>query len=128
MQAHSKETMDVAKRESYLDGEYCDQLRIPRQSGHRFLRKATTHSDRKRPPDPNFGERCRQSEPGTVLLLRFAKGGLMPAERLSMRKVREVLRLKYASGASDRAIARSVGFGSTAIAEYIRRAAVIGIT
>src|SRR5262249_39799765 len=46
------------------------------------------------------GERCRQSEPGKVLLLRFAKGGLMPAERLSMRKVREVLRLKYACGAS----------------------------
>jgi hypothetical protein len=31
----------------------------------------------------------------------------MPAERLSMRKVREVLRLKYACGASDRVIARS---------------------
>jgi transposase len=52
----------------------------------------------------------------------------MPAERLSMRKVREVLRLKYACGASERVIARSVGVGRTAIAEYIRRAAVIGIT
>jgi hypothetical protein len=45
-----------------------------------------------------------------------------------MRKVREVLRLKYACGASDRVIARSVGIGRTAIAEYIRRAAVVGIT
>jgi hypothetical protein len=35
----------------------------------------------------------------------------MPAERLSMRKVREVLRLKYACGASERVIARSVGIG-----------------
>jgi len=52
----------------------------------------------------------------------------MPAERLSMRKIREVLRLKYACGASDRVISRSVGIGRTAIAEYIRRAAVIGIT
>ena len=52
----------------------------------------------------------------------------MPAERLSMRKVREVLRLKYACGASERVIARSVGIGRTAVAEYIRRAAVIGIT
>jgi hypothetical protein len=52
----------------------------------------------------------------------------MPAERLSMRKVREVLRLKYACGASERVIARSVGIGRTAIGEYIRRAAVIGIT
>jgi hypothetical protein len=52
----------------------------------------------------------------------------MPAERLSMRKVREVLRLKYACGTSERVIARSVGIGRTAIGEYIRRAAVIGIT
>jgi len=52
----------------------------------------------------------------------------MPAERLPMRKVREVLRLKYACGASERVIARSVGIGRTAIGEYIRRAAVIGIT
>jgi transposase len=52
----------------------------------------------------------------------------MPAERLSMRKVREVLRLKYACGASERVIARSVGIGRTAVVEYIRRAAVIGIT
>src|SRR5882762_9463262 len=52
----------------------------------------------------------------------------MPAERLPMRKIREVLRLKYACGASDRVISRSVGIGRTAIAEYIRRAAVIGIS
>lgn len=50
----------------------------------------------------------------------------MPAERLPMRKIREVLRLKYACGASDRVISRSVGIGRTAIAEYVRRAAVIG--
>jgi transposase len=52
----------------------------------------------------------------------------MPAERLSMRKVREVLRLKYACGVSERVISRSLGIGRTAVAEYIRRAAVIGIT
>src|SRR6266404_2376598 len=55
-------------------------------------------------------------------------GGPMPAERLPMRKIREVLRLKYACGASDRVISRSLGIGRTAIAEYVRRAAVIGIT
>lgn len=33
----------------------------------------------------------------------------MPAERVSMRRVREILRLKYEAGASDRAISRSVG-------------------
>jgi len=52
----------------------------------------------------------------------------MPAERLSMRKVREVLRLKYACRVSERVIARSLGVGRTAIGEYIRRAAVVGIT
>ena len=44
----------------------------------------------------------------------------MPAERLSMRKIREVLRLKYACGASDRVISRSLGIGRTAVAEYVR--------
>jgi transposase len=52
----------------------------------------------------------------------------MPAERLPMRKVREVLRLKHACGASDRLIAQSVGIGRTTVTEYLRRAAVIGIT
>jgi len=45
-----------------------------------------------------------------------------------MRKVREVLRLKYALGASERQIAVSIGIGRSTIAEYLRRAAVIGIT
>lgn len=52
----------------------------------------------------------------------------MPGERLSMRKVREVLRLKYVCGASVRTIARSVGIGRTTVAEYLRRTSVIGIT
>jgi DNA-binding transcriptional regulator LsrR (DeoR family) len=52
----------------------------------------------------------------------------MPAERLSMRKVREVLRLKYACGASVRTVARAVGIGHTTVGEYLRRTAVIGIT
>lgn len=52
----------------------------------------------------------------------------MPAERLSMRKVREVLRLRHVGGASVRMIARSVGVGHTTVAEYLRRAAVIEIT
>jgi hypothetical protein len=31
------------------------KVRNPRQSGHRFRRKAATDSDRKRPPNPNEG-------------------------------------------------------------------------
>jgi hypothetical protein len=52
----------------------------------------------------------------------------MPAERLPMRKVREVLRQRYACGASERVVAQPLGLGRTAVGEYIRRAAVIGIT
>jgi transposase len=52
----------------------------------------------------------------------------MPAERAPMRKVREVLRLKHALGASEREIAVSVGVSRSTIGEYLRRAAVIGIT
>lgn len=52
----------------------------------------------------------------------------MPTERLPMRKVREVLRLKHACGASDRLIAQSLGIGRTTVGEYLRRAAVLGMT
>ena len=46
----------------------------------------------------------------------------MPAERLSMRKVREVLRLKHALGMSYRKISEATGAGKTQAAEYVRRA------
>ena len=46
----------------------------------------------------------------------------MPAERLSMRKIREVLRLHFACGLSKRRIARAVGIGPTSAGEYIVRA------
>ena len=52
----------------------------------------------------------------------------MPAERLSMRKVREVLRLKHALGMSYRKISEATGVGKTQAAEYVRRAQVAGIT
>ena len=52
----------------------------------------------------------------------------MPAERLSMRKVREVLRLKHTLGMSYRQISEATGVGKTQVGEYLRRAEVIGIT
>jgi hypothetical protein len=51
----------------------------------------------------------------------------LPAERLLMRKVREVLRLKDACGVNERVIARSLGVSRSTVAEYLRRAAVIGL-
>src|SRR5260370_41944067 len=52
----------------------------------------------------------------------------MPAERLSMRKVRDVLRLKHTLGMSLRQISQATGVGKTVGGEYVRRAGVIGIT
>jgi transposase len=52
----------------------------------------------------------------------------MPAERLPMRQVREVLRLKHICGQSGHGIAAAIGVSRYTVAEYLRRAAVVGIT
>ncbi len=52
----------------------------------------------------------------------------MPAKRVSMRRIREVLRLKHACGATDRAIARSMGVARSTIALYLERAAAAGLS
>ena len=52
----------------------------------------------------------------------------MPAERLPMRQVREVLRLKHVCGRSGHQIAAAIGVSRYTVAEYLRRAAVVGIT
>src|SRR3954452_11879891 len=57
-----------------------------------------------------------------------SKGSAMPAEGLPMRHVREVLRLKYLCGQSGHRIAVAVGISRYTVAEYLRRAAVVGIT
>jgi hypothetical protein len=51
----------------------------------------------------------------------------MPAERVSMRKIREVLRLTHALGMSRRLVGEATGIGKTAVGEYVRRAAVAGL-
>ena len=47
----------------------------------------------------------------------------MAAERMSMRKIREVLRLTHALGMSRRLVGEATGIGKTAVGEYVRRAA-----
>jgi transposase len=51
----------------------------------------------------------------------------MPAERLSMRQIREVLRLCYGSKLPQRAIARSLGLSQGAVSGYLSRARAAGI-
>ena len=43
----------------------------------------------------------------------------MPAERMPMRCVREILRLKYGCGATDRMIARSIGLARSTVGDYL---------
>jgi transposase len=52
----------------------------------------------------------------------------MPAERLSMRQIRDVLRLCFAAKLPQRAVARSLGLSQGAVSGYLSRARAAGIT
>ena len=52
----------------------------------------------------------------------------MPARRLSMRKIREVLRLKFELGLENRQIARSCRIPHSSVANYLRRAQAAGLS
>jgi len=52
----------------------------------------------------------------------------MSQERLSMRKIKEVLRLRYEKGLSHRAIGRSCGIGCTTARESVVRAQAAGLS
>ena len=52
----------------------------------------------------------------------------MANRRLSMRKIKEVLRLKYEAGLSNRAIARSCGICHKTVKEYLSRARASGLS
>lgn len=52
----------------------------------------------------------------------------MAQERLSMRKIREVLRLKWECGLTNRAIARSCSISHSTVGEYLRRAKATGLS
>ena len=51
----------------------------------------------------------------------------MPQERLTMRKIKEILRLKYEAGLSNRAIAGACNISNSTVGEYLRRAAAAGV-
>ena len=52
----------------------------------------------------------------------------MPAERLPMRKLHELLRLRLANGLTQRAIARSLGLSQGAVCDYLGRARRAGLS
>ena len=51
----------------------------------------------------------------------------MANARLPMRKIKEVLRLKYEGGRNHREIARSCSISHSTVLEYLRRAAAAGL-
>ncbi|MFK7955743.1 MAG: IS21 family transposase [Lysobacterales bacterium] len=51
----------------------------------------------------------------------------MPAKRLSMRKIKEVLRLAWSCGLSHRKVAESTGVSRPTVGEYVRRAKAGGL-
>lgn len=52
----------------------------------------------------------------------------MPRERLSMRKIKEILRLKWEAGLRDRQVAVSCGVSRSTVSEYVRRAQAAGLS
>jgi transposase len=52
----------------------------------------------------------------------------MTQERLTMRKIREVLRLKWECGLKNRAIARSCSISHSTVSEYLQRAKAAGLS
>jgi transposase len=51
----------------------------------------------------------------------------MPTERLSMRHIREVLRLHYSVGMSQRAVARSLNLAQGTVSKYLNRTRRAGL-
>lgn len=52
----------------------------------------------------------------------------MPAERVAMRQVREILRLKFGAGMSHKAIARSLGLAASTVRMTLMRTAAAGLS
>src|ERR1700736_2723595 len=52
----------------------------------------------------------------------------MPGERVSMRQIREVLRLRFASALPQRGIAKSLGLSQGAVSGYLSRARAAGVS
>src|ERR1700760_3722355 len=51
----------------------------------------------------------------------------MPTERLSMRKIRDVVRLKFESGLSERVIARALSLSNGSVNAYLQRVRMAGL-
>jgi transposase len=51
----------------------------------------------------------------------------MPTQRLSMRRIKQLLTMRFSAGASTREIARELGVAPSTVREYLSRVAAAGI-
>src|SRR3954452_11012466 len=58
---------------------------------------------------------------------RGRRRGWMPTQRLSMRRIKQLLTMRFGAGASTREIARELGIAPSTVREYLGRAAAAGI-
>src|SRR5205085_2834148 len=72
--------------------------------------------------------RRRHNPIGMLRLSHYLREEQMPAQRLSMRQGREVLRLNWACGLRDRKMAHSLRVSRPPVAEYVRRAQAAGLS
>ena len=95
---------------------------IPGESCHCFHGKPAT-------PDEGLGaHRDADITLGILRLSQPRREEQMPAQRFAMRQIKEVWRLKWAGGLSDRQIAHSLSVSRPTVAAYVRRAQVAGVS
>jgi transposase len=73
------------------------------------------------------GKSAGKSTSSGILLANHNEEAGMAQERLSLRKIREVLRLKHEVHLSNRAIARACRISNSTVGEYVQRAKEVGL-
>jgi transposase len=101
------------------------RLRIPDQRDHRF-RPSQSVIPGKPITDSGQGDHSSDSKACRVGPSQEGPDG-MTALRLPMRRLRDILRLKFACGLSHRAIARACEVWAGTVSDYLRRAREAGL-
>jgi hypothetical protein len=97
-------------------------MAISDSGGCRSVDHDLRNGDRDRPERFPQGEVALDITEGK-LFLRFDLGrDSVPTRRLSMRKIKEVLRLRFELGLGQRAIARACSISQSTVHEYLKRA------
>src|SRR5258707_4364915 len=113
------------------DSEFISDTFSRRRKGVRYSRKGVRYSSEWCPIRPESKRSgARPDKPPEGWLLRFepiARAITMAKETLSMRQIKEVLRLKHQNHLSIREIARSCGLPASTVGDYLKRAEAAGI-